>query len=81
MVNYPAPYVARVKLSGDTSLQGKTVMSDDQVRLTGPVMFLTLVFSPDRGWRVFGIGNTVPPDRILFPEGTFGGRSEIPPER
>jgi hypothetical protein len=81
MVDYPAPYVARVKLSGDTTLQGKTVMSDDRVRLTGPIMFLTLVFSPDRGWRVFGVGNTVPPDRILFPEGTFGGGFDGSPER
>lgn len=71
MVDYPAPYIARVKLSGNVSLQGKTIKSDDGVRLSGPTMFLTLTYAPDQGWRVFGIGDTVPPDQILFPEGTF----------
>lgn len=71
MVDYLTPYIARVKLSGDVTLQGKTVTSDDWVRLPGPVMHLTLTYAPDRGWRVFGIGDPVPPDKILFPKGTF----------
>ena len=79
MVDFPAPYIARVKLSGAGTLQGKTVVSDDSVTLPGPMMFLTLTYAPDRGWRVFGIGDTVAPARILFPKGTFGSE-DVPPE-
>lgn len=71
MVDYPAPYIARVKLSGDVRLQGKALLADGQVELHGPRMFLTLTYAPDRGWRVFGLGSSVRPDQILFPSGTF----------
>ncbi|WP_146192328.1 hypothetical protein [Cellulomonas sp. WB94] len=72
MVAYPAPYIARVKLSGDVHLQGKTVSVDGLFATGGPWMFVTLTYRPERGWRVFGIGSTVQPDRILLADGTFG---------
>jgi hypothetical protein len=70
MVDYPAPYVARVKLSSDASLVGKSVVGE---RMSLDVEFLTLTFAPGRGWRVWGHGQSVVPDRIMFPPGTFTG--------
>ena len=32
---------------------------------------VTLTFSQEQGWRVFGIGGRVLPEDILFPEGTL----------
>jgi hypothetical protein len=69
MVDYPAPYIARVKIVGNPELQGKQVVGE---RMEISVQFLTLTYAPSRGWRVWGLGGTVPPDRILFPAGTFG---------
>jgi len=33
--------------------------------------FMTLTYVNDRGWRVFGVGDSYRPDEILFPPGTF----------
>lgn len=70
MVDYPAPHVARVKLSGDPNLEGKTVAGHGKIELK-VAKLITLTFAPERGWRVFGVGGAVPPDKILFPDGTF----------
>lgn len=72
MIDYPAPYIARVKLSGDASLEGKVVSGYGMMQLKDR-QFLTLTYAPKRGWRVFGLGGSVPPDEILFPDGTFEG--------
>jgi hypothetical protein len=69
LVDYPAPYISRVKLVGDTNLQGKT-LAGERMQLVG-ARFLTLTYVPARGWRVWGIGDSVTPDMILFPLGTF----------
>lgn len=71
MVDYPAGYIARVKLVGDASLQGKQVEGKSGIVLTH-TLWLTLTFTPDRGWRVWGVGNRVEPHQIQFPPGTFG---------
>ncbi|WP_298462233.1 hypothetical protein [uncultured Cellulomonas sp.] len=70
MVDYPAPYIARVKLSGDPSLEGKVVAGYGHMQLKD-WRFLTLTYVPERGWRVFGVGASVPPEAILFPDGAF----------
>ncbi|MFC5932099.1 hypothetical protein D6T64_01030 [Cryobacterium melibiosiphilum] len=70
MVDYPAPYIARVKLSGDPELRGKAVAGSIGIPLAN-VIFMTLTYAPNRGWRVWGIGAAVRPDEILFPSGTF----------
>lgn len=70
MVSYPAQYLARVKLSGNQKLAGKQVKGESGMLLTD-VMFVTLTFAPDRGWRVWGVGNAVEPHHIQYPPGTF----------
>jgi hypothetical protein len=71
MVGYPAEYIARVKLVGDSSLQGKQVEGKSGIVLAHN-LWLTLTFTPERGWRVWGLGNRVEPHQIQFPPGTFG---------
>src|SRR5690606_498177 len=66
MVDYPAPRIARVKLSGDKSLEGKQVEGEGKPLGLGVYMFMTLTLDPHRGWRIFGVGNSVPPDAINF---------------
>ncbi len=69
MVDYPAPRIARVKLSGDQSLEGRTVEGEG-VELND-YMFITLTLIPERGWRIFSVGESIPPDLIDF-DGTLG---------
>lgn len=69
MVDYPAPRIARVKLSGDRHLEGRRVEGEGLE--LDDVIFLTLTFAPDRGWRVFGVGASVRPNEILFEDGTL----------
>lgn len=66
MVDYPASRIARVKLSGDTSLEGKTVEGHGAPLELHKLMFMTLVLDPRAGWCVFGVGDHVPPDAINF---------------
>jgi hypothetical protein len=67
MVDYPAPYIARVKLAAE-ELEGKAVAGE---RMSIQVKILTLTFAPSRGWRVWGIGMPVSPEEIQFPPGTW----------
>lgn len=66
MVDYPAQRIARVKLSGDQSLEGKSVEGNGKSLELDVYMFITLTLDPRRGWRIFGIGESVPPDAISF---------------
>lgn len=66
MVDYPAPRIARVKLSGDPTLEGRVVEGVGTPIHLKDVMFITLTLNPDQGWRVFGVGDTVSPDKIYF---------------
>lgn len=68
-VSYPAPYIARVKLVGDRSLDDKIVSGYGAMIEARAIM--TLTFVPGRGWRVFGVGQSVAPHAIQFPLGTF----------
>ncbi|PAU68606.1 hypothetical protein B1400_1405 [Bifidobacterium italicum] len=68
-VRFPAPQVAIILLTDDESLQGKKVEGWRQ-RIDAKAI-VTLTFSHDQGWRIFGIGNRVLPEDILFPEGTL----------
>lgn len=64
MVDYPAERIARIKLSGDATLEGRQVEGQG-LELTD-YMFMTLTLNPDHGWRVFSVGGHVPPDAIFF---------------
>lgn len=66
MVSYPAPRIARIKLSGDTALEGKTVEGDGVGLQLENYLFLTLTLDPKNGWGVFGVGGTVQPNQIFF---------------
>lgn len=66
MVDYPAPRIARVKLSGDKTLEGKSVEGNGTPLELDVYMFMTLTLDPQQGWRVFGVGANVPPDAIYF---------------
>jgi hypothetical protein len=66
MVDYPAPRIARVKLSGDKTLGGKSVQGNGKPLELDVYMFMTLTLDPQQGWRVFGVGANVPPDAIYF---------------
>lgn len=66
MVDYPASRIARVKLSGDSSLEGKTVQGHGSPLELHNLMFMTLVLNPRAGWRVFGVGDHLPPEAIFF---------------
>lgn len=64
MVDYPAERIARIKLSGDATLEGRQVEGQG-LELTD-YMFMTLTLNPSHGWRVFSVGGHVPPDAIYF---------------
>lgn len=66
MVGYPAPRIARIKLSGDPTLEGKRVEGSGKPLVLGRYMFMTMTLDPHAGWRVFGVGESVPPDAIYF---------------
>lgn len=66
MVDYPAPRIARIKLSGDKSLEGKQVEGNGNPLELDIYMFITLTLDPHGGWRIFGVGGSVPPDAIYF---------------
>lgn len=66
MVDYPAPRIARIKLSGDKKLEGRQVVGDGTGLELSNYMFMTLTLDPRLGWRVFSVGGTVPPDAINF---------------
>lgn len=69
MVAYPAPRIARVKLSGDQALEGHT--AEGEGLELKDCMFMTLTLHPERGWRLFSIGESVLPEAIDF-DGTLG---------
>lgn len=66
MVDYPAPRIARIKLSGDKTLEGKSVEGNGKPLNLDVYMFMTLTLDPRQGWRIFGVGGSVPPDAIFF---------------
>ncbi|MFD1200616.1 hypothetical protein ACFSWE_06995 [Leucobacter albus] len=66
MVDYQAPRIARVKLSGDRSLEGRYVVGDGKHIELQKLKFVTLTLHPEKGWQIFGIGDAVPTDRIHF---------------
>lgn len=66
MIDYPAPRIARIKLSGDATLEGRQVQGHGEGIQLINVIFLTLTLEPGRGWRVFSIGDTINPDEIDF---------------
>ncbi|HBV10435.1 hypothetical protein ACFO7V_07105 [Glutamicibacter bergerei] len=66
MVSYPASRIARIKLSGDTTLEGKRVEGDGGGLQLKTYLFLTLTLDPNNGWGVFGVGGTVQPNQIFF---------------
>lgn len=66
MVDYPAPRIARVKLSADPRLAGKSVEGVGRPLELAVAKFMTLTLDPLRGWRVFGMGPSVRPDAIYF---------------
>lgn len=66
MVDYPAPRIARVKLTGDQSLEGRSVEGNGKSLELNIYMFITLTLDPRQGWRIFGVGGSVPPDAISF---------------
>lgn len=69
MPSYPTPHVSYVKIIPERTSGAAVVQGARGVQL--PAKILTLTFAHDRGWRVFGVGYPVPPDRILFPPGTL----------
>lgn len=50
------------KLSGDQSLEGKTVKGD-YIQLTD-YMTMTLTFDIQEGWKLFGVGEAVLPEEV-----------------
>lgn len=68
MVDYLAPRVARIKLSGNPELEGQTVQGEG-LELTD-YMFVTVTFNTRTGWRIYGVGTALRPDEVeLEPEG------------
>lgn len=67
-IDYPAPYVAIARIIADESLGGKTVAGGS---VLVDAFFLTLTYAPDRGWRVFGIGGNLEPEKIRLSPGVF----------
>jgi hypothetical protein len=61
-VQYPAPRIAQIKLA-ERKLEGKQVANGSYL-LQVKIMTLTL---GERGWRIYGIGYPLPPERILLP--------------
>ena len=69
-VDYPAPQVAYVRIP----LVEPDDPDDDVVAKDGeflPAQILTLTFTTDRGWRVYQVGPSLPPDVLRFPRKTF----------
>jgi hypothetical protein len=66
MVDYLAPRIARIKLSGDKSLEGKRVEGNGKSLELDIFMFMTLTLDSHDGWRIFSVGESVPPDAIYF---------------
>lgn len=67
-IDYLAPYVAIARILTDESLGGKTVAGGS---VLVHARFLTLTYAPGRGWRVFGIGGIVEPEKIRLSPGVF----------
>jgi hypothetical protein len=68
MPSYPAPYVAHVKIVKSEDAIGKVIAGEGMVI---EAKVITLTYSPERGWRVYGFGLPLAPDSLLFPPGTF----------
>jgi hypothetical protein len=68
-VNYPAPQVAYVRIPLVEPDETDEVVGKDGVFL--PAQILTLTFSYDRGWRVYQVGPSLPPDVLRFARKTF----------
>jgi len=68
MPSYPAPYVAHVKIVKSKDAIGKVIAGEGMVI---EAKIITLTYSPERGWRVYGFGLPLAPDTLLFPQGTF----------
>lgn len=68
-VRFPAPHVAVILLVADESIQSKK--AEGRGMTINAAAAVTLTFSQEQGWRVFGIGGRVLPEDILFPEGTL----------
>ena len=68
-VRFPAPHVAVILLVADESLQGRK--AEGRGMTINAAAAVTLTFSQEQGWRVFGIGGRVLPEDIPFPEGTL----------
>lgn len=68
MPAYPAPYVAHVKIVKSKDAIGKVIAGEGMVI---EAKIITLTYSPERGWRVYGFGLPLAPDSLLFPPGTF----------
>lgn len=66
MVEYPAPRIARIRLSGDSSLEGRRVEGVGKPLELNDYMVMTLTLDPLWGWKVFGVGRSVGPDEIFF---------------
>lgn len=65
---YPAPFVAYIKIIHEQDKDLQLVAGEGLVM---HVKILTMTFNFERGWRVFGYGPPIPPNRILFPSGTL----------
>ena len=63
MADFPTPYVAYVKITGDPQLVGKMVSGDGKLI---EVSIITLVFSRKNGWGIYSIGKPVDPGKITF---------------
>jgi hypothetical protein len=68
-VNYPAPQVAYVRIPLVEPDETDDVVAKDGEFL--PAQILTLTFSYDRGWRVYQVGPSLPPDVLRFARKTF----------
>jgi hypothetical protein len=61
-VQYPAPRIAQIKLA-ERKFEGKQAANGSYL-LQVKIMTLTL---GENGWRIYGIGYPLPPERILLP--------------
>ena len=69
MVDYRPLHIARIQLSGDQTLEGRVLKGVGPMELAIS-KFMTLMYAPGRGSRVFAVGANLPPDQILFSTGT-----------
>lgn len=68
-VMYPTPHVAYVKILDQETTQ---IVAKRGANTVIPVRMVTLIYHPDRGWRIFAYGGGgTSPDRIYFPGGTL----------